>query len=77
MSGAVEQLAHQIGLKNYEEYTLFEARKVCQNFSSSMSIIPLKIEPSSPEIPLKRKLFLILKVQAISLAHTSLSEFQY
>lgn len=28
MSSAVEQLAGQIGLKNYQDYTLFEARKV-------------------------------------------------
>lgn len=28
VSSAVEQLANQIGLKNYEEYTLFEAKKV-------------------------------------------------
>lgn len=28
VSGAVEQLAAQIGLKNYQDYTLFEARKV-------------------------------------------------
>lgn len=28
VSSAVEQLASQIGLKNYSDYTLFEVRKV-------------------------------------------------
>ena len=33
VSGAVEQLAADIGLKNYQEYTLFEARKVRDGFA--------------------------------------------